>query len=67
MIPKNLLRMCKSVNTETQKAIFVELSLNQYNRKWIHFHPKQTEKVIVRTPLNLKIATAKVIVGHSIF
>ena len=51
--------MCKSVNTETQKAIFVELSLNQYNQKWIDFHDEQTEKVIVQTPL--KMSTEKVI------
>ena len=67
MILKSLFRTYKSVNTETQRAIFSELSLNQYNQKWIHFHDEQTEKVIVQTPLNLKIATAKVIIGYDIF
>ena len=65
MIPKTLLKICKSVNTETQKAIFDELSLNQYNQKRIHFHDEQTEKVIVQTPL--KMSTEKVIIGHYIF
>ena len=65
MILKSLLRTYKSVNTETQKAIFAELSPNQYNQKWIHFHDEQTEKVIVQTPL--KMSTEKVIIGHYIF